>query len=115
MQNREQALADKFPFMEGVYIECHIGWYGLIEDMCQELVDLYSANGEDINDIEILQVKEKFGRLSVYTHNLIEGGYDILDKYTSLSTITCEMCGKPGKVVGKHWIAVRCDSCNKEG
>ena len=115
IQNREQVLADKFPFMKDVYIECHSGWHGLIEGMCQEWVDLYNISGGDLNDIEVLQIKEKFGRLSVYAHNLIEGGYDILDKYARLSTATCEVCGKPGKVVGEHWVMVRCDNCIKEG
>lgn len=61
-----------------------------------------------------VQVKEKFGTLSFYT----EGG----DDYTrgveslaeSMSAVTCEICGSPGKIRGSSWLYTACDQHTDE-
>lgn len=98
----------------GFPCECLDGWADLIYNLCKELNDLYVANGWDVKEIEILQIKEKFGGLRFYTGGLIEGGHDIINKYEELSFETCEKCGTHGEVRDGRWIMTLCDECYKE-
>lgn len=70
-----------------------------------------------IPQLEAVQVKEKYGGLRFYLN-----GYpvqpEIDSKVTayinfaeSISCITCEYCGAPGKQHGNHWIVTLCDDC----
>ena len=45
--------------------QCGDGWFELIQELCQRITNMYKFEGIDI-DIEILQVKEKFGKLRFY-------------------------------------------------
>jgi hypothetical protein len=55
------------------------------------------------------QVKEKFGALRFY----YSGGDDFVDGVITfaenMSAVTCEMCGKPGKMRYGGWIQTLCD------
>lgn len=69
--------------------------------------------------LKILQIKEKFGALRIYTSgNFEDPTYKslthILDELEWLSTRTCENCGNPGekvKVNNGYWIKTLCPSC----
>ena len=90
--------------------------------------------------VEFTQVKQKFGTLRVYwtfssdcplfTDEFKSKCDDItklqpvIDRYQAsingmvhyaehLSEITCEVCGKPGKLRGTSWVTTLCDECNK--
>jgi hypothetical protein len=58
--------------------------------------------------VAVLEVKEKFGSLRFY----YVGGDDIVDKLVelteSLSAVTCESCGSPGKKISGNWAQVLC-------
>ena len=64
---------------------------------------------EEVNQVNAVQVKEKFGRLNFY--------YDYGDEYIrgvvrmseAMSCVTCMECGKPGQMVTKGWWHVACD------
>lgn len=62
----------------------------------------------------VSQVKEKFGTLRFYCP-----GNDAIFQYTRwaeyLSSITCELCGKYGKLRDGGWITTRCDECADGG
>lgn len=79
------------------------GWAGIINS-------IYDAKPRNIS---ILQVKEKFGELRVYTGSYRKNQdwfQDLIECYTDLSTRTCEVCGKIGKRrsdVG--WILTLCN------
>jgi hypothetical protein len=64
---------------------------------------------ELVPQVIVDQVKEKFGSLRFY----YTGGDDYISGLTSMaesmSEVTCEECGKPGKSSGGGWISVRCD------
>ena len=58
----------------------------------------------------IMQVKEKFGGLRIYSHG---GDYDAIDTVVKLAEAeaerTCEVCGRPGTIVSiKGWWKTRC-------
>jgi len=59
------------------------------------------------------QIKEKFGTLRVYTRGGDEYCEGVISMATSMSAITCEECGMPGKKTGIGWITTLCDKCVK--
>ena len=89
------------------------GWSCLIEQ-------LFKAIGDDGFlgvDIKVVQVKEKFGTLRIYTI----GATDYADGYIHglefLSSLLCEKCGDVGTLRGsesnRYWVLTLCDECNK--
>ena len=76
----EKQLQSDFPFMQqnrdkkerNIYrkwgCECSSGWFELIYELCQRITNRYAEEGIPANeiDLEILQIKEKFGTLRFY-------------------------------------------------
>lgn len=132
----ESRLAEKFPFMrkkeqpvkgriDDIYsafgCECGDGWYDIIYNLCTEIEGLYESENEPMN-IEVVQIKEKFGTLRFYYHpgdyNTPDFGdklYNIIHRWEERSESVCEKCGKPGKLRNNlPWIRTLCDDCYKE-
>lgn len=130
----EEKLEDKYFFMkrscnnlresnpydkEGC--QCCSGWYLIINNMCQEILDRYNTENEAV-DLVVEQIKEKWGSLRFYysfqdkhhfphafdsmdgtgiriypgSHeedfiNLRRDIADIVRKYENLSKLTCEL------------------------
>lgn len=83
-------------------IECGKGWHPLIKpilEACQEL------------DVEVAQVKQKFGALRIYLDGAPSWLLDMCDLAEELSCYRCEECGVEGKPRGNGWIRTLCDSC----
>lgn len=63
---------------------------------------------EPIPQVVAVQVKEKFGGLRFY----VDGGDEVTHAYItmaeSMSGVTCEACGAPGKTGGRGWIRTLC-------
>ncbi len=63
---------------------------------------------ESIPQVTLDQVKEKFGTLRFY----YSGGDDYISGLCSMaesmSAVTCEECGNPGKTVGGGWLTTLC-------
>ena len=99
------------------------GWFQLLWKLSEDLVKL---------DPELVacQVKEKFGTLSFYVRQAELGAkqYDSgmlsfepqarneqvrarIVKASEESAVTCEQCGKPGKLRRGSYYVVRCDDC----
>ena len=112
----EAKLVTDYPeLFEGVYkspsenlmcfgCECGDGWYKLIDGACKELSELDE-------DIEFMQIKEKFGSLRLYIAMGTDKAWSITEKYETLSEHTCENCGQDGKVRVGGWIRCLCDEC----
>ena len=64
---------------------------------------------ESIHQVTLDQVKEKFGTLRFY----YTGGDDVIDGMVrmaeSMSGVTCEECGNPGKRIGGGWVTTLCE------
>lgn len=62
-----------------------------------------------VNKVVVQQVKEKFGTLRFY----YTGGDEVIDGMVqmaeSMSAVTCEQCGMPGRERGGSWIKTCCD------
>ena len=84
-------------------VECGRGWSWIVVALMQTALN---------EGATITQVKEKFGGLRFYYY----GGTDTLEKLVDyaeeLASKTCECCGAPGKLRGKHWLQTLCDEHN---
>ena len=60
----------------------------------------------------VTTVKEKFGSLRVYIGSGSDRTFDLCQKAEEESEITCEVCGKPGKIDCKGgWYKCNCPEC----
>ena len=65
---------------------------------------------DEFPQVEAVQVKEKFGTLRFYTDvgdSYISGALAMAE---SMSAVTCETCGAPGKLFTYGWWHVACDA-----
>lgn len=71
---------------------------------------------EPMDQVEAVQVKEKFGGLRFYT-DCVPDDYirGLISLAESLSVRTCEVCGAPGKQGGQGWIRTLCVKHSVEG
>jgi len=97
------------------YIECDIGWFDIIDDVLKEALNIAF---EEEEDLQIVQIKEKFGGLRVYYEADIEDEDrrrrldDLIYRAESLSYKTCEVCGEEGKPRKGGWIKTLCNDHN---
>lgn len=76
------------------------GWGQLIDK-------LYNAKPKNV---EVTQVKEKFGHLRFYVGFAPEWYFDLIDYYEQQSAEICEICGKEGRTrADLDWILTLCD------
>ena len=125
----EKQLQKEFPFMSnchGAYqynyedktapvpCECNDGWYNIIYELCQGIQKILSENNDCI--LTMCQVKEKFGSLCFYydfcgPREVSDKIDDLIDVAEGKSIVTCEWCGKPGKMRKGGWMLCLCDEC----
>lgn len=89
-------------------IEVDDGWFDLIWMLSLALEDETKTTGAVI---EAVQVKEKFGGLRFYVGACTERGHNLINAAERLSEITCEVCGKYGRVTnrdGGYWLKCVC-------
>jgi hypothetical protein len=118
----ESRLQDEFPDMfKNLYgdpiktcmafgIECGDGWFELLRELCFGIhAELDKANYPEFT---IDQVKEKFGTLRFYYSGYHSEEIDnLIHKAEACSALTCEHCGRPGKLSNDGWVKVRCQEC----
>jgi len=87
------------------------GWYDLLRDMFVKLEAVVGTKYE----IEVIQVKQKFGALRVYItpphEDVSQQVYNIIWQAEMKSSSTCEKCGKKGtlKKVNRILVLTLCD------
>ena len=100
------------------------GWVNsFVPQLKDELFDLLGSYVEQFN---VLEIKEKFGKLVLYwnfdldglgdkyvedVEELYEQIEDLLNKYADISSKTCIICGEPGVMRDDYWITPWCDKC----
>lgn len=105
-------LVKKYPhlYSQGMYFECDIGWYDLIDELNSKIDPLVEKlNLENEDKSHATQVKEKYGSLCFYVSGGTDEIFKIIDEYEMKSAEICEVCGKKGKVRKGSWIKVLCD------
>jgi hypothetical protein len=92
--------------------ECGDGWFNIIDQLCaniQSHIDWKNKEKEVVPQVVVVQVKEKFGGLRFY----YDGGDDYIHGLAmmaeSMSEVTCETCGNPGKRQGGGWVYTACE------
>lgn len=95
-------------------IECGKGWYQLITPII-EYIDNYNSNLSEEEHINIIQIKEKWGTLQIYTNYHTDELFKMKSEAEKASWNTCETCGSK-KYVGHtdSYISVCCIDCLKE-
>lgn len=76
--------------------ECGDGWYQLLYDLSQKLVN-YQAEHSELN-IEAEQVKSKFGTLRFHLDGGDGATQEMIDRACLRASGTCEITGKPGEL-----------------
>jgi hypothetical protein len=80
------------------------GWLGPLQRLFEVLISL----GWDKN---FLQVKQKFGGMSIFLDNIPENGYQFIIDTEKESFKICEVCGEPGdqhKI--NNWVYCLCET-----
>lgn len=125
MQNElEKRLYDKYP---EIFIQKNLGpdetcmywgmeigdgWYHIIDNLCEKIQ--YYVNASGIQQIEAVQVKQKFGTLRFYVNISDEFVDDLISSAEEESSQTCEHCGSKEDIgTTKGWIMVLCRKCAK--
>jgi hypothetical protein len=88
------------------------GWWPIIESLCaniQSHIDWRVKQGQDISQVEVEQIKEKFGGLRFY----YSGGDDEISGMVRMAEawagVACEECGAFGTRRSSGWIRTLCD------
>jgi hypothetical protein len=118
-------------------IECGDGWYNIIKCLCVGLTwtrrqllerlelakkhnwDSLDKVQEEFNSFggifpKFLQIKEKFGILTIYIEHGSETDHALVDMAGSLSATTCENCGNVGTTGSEGWIVTLCPPCRQK-
>ena len=94
------------------------GWNEILANAFKQIAEVFDKVGADFSEFSVLQIKEKFGELRIYTGALdaavADQVYKIIDEAETESCRACEWCGEPGKVRGGGWIKTLCGGCNKQ-
>lgn len=77
------------------------GWHSLIREIFEKKPP----------QTAIVQVKEKFGSLRVYTTDTTDDFESLLQAFEARSETICELCGEPGEIGtrrGSTWMQALC-------
>lgn len=103
--------------------ECGDGWFELIQELCQRITNVYKFEGMDI-DLEILQIKEKFGKLRFYYRHFEDSNtiqaIDFLGVGSLRLSVASEECEYKKKIsvlvhCYEKWSAHICEKCGARG
>ena len=72
-------------------IECNDGWYFILDSLMNNIQNYIKWNNK--KNINVTQIKEKFGALCFYYDNGDEYIDGMISLATSISLRTCEFCG----------------------
>jgi len=90
------------------YWEIEKGWEPIVEKAAAALKELDDS-------IELMQVKEKFGGLRMYTNSYSDEVDAILREAEEEASNTCEFCGATEQVSCKgSWLKTLCDTCHEK-
>jgi hypothetical protein len=98
------------------YYENNVAYLPVGQGWKQLLFTLLKKINKINKNIEIVQIKEKFGGLRVYVSSANDKIYDLIYKAENESFNICEHCGSKQNVEtkGKNWISTLCKKCRKE-
>jgi len=108
-QQKELELLKKFPnlFKELEWgFDHNDGWYDIILQLCTDIQAHANTNNLQV---DIVQVKEKFGGLRVYCNATDEVIDKLIEEAENKSLVTCEICGNKAQTTSKGgWCKTIC-------
>jgi len=96
-------MVDKGPILKRNQFGIGNGWLGIVQRLFEVLIKLGW-------DKSFINVKEKFGGMSIFLDNLPENGFHFVAEAERETFQVCEVCGEPGeqhKING--WVHTLCD------
>jgi hypothetical protein len=114
-----------FPLMENGYYRVSTfipeGWMTLVDNLCESIqhyIDNNNINNPHLDiiyQLEVIQIKEKYGRLCFYTDGSNDNIDGMIELAELLSTKTCMECGQPGEMVEENkWLSIICNKCKNK-
>ena len=90
-------------------LEVGKGWWPLFEPIYNRIQALNEAGA----NIEIIEVKEKWGELCIYVSGAPDEIHDMIREAEKKSIHICEECGKPAEqLVNRNgWVYTLCPEC----
>ena len=118
MANRKYTILRPDPSLKNNLMafgfECGPGWKSMIWELLNKIQNFVDEHPEH-RDLEVLQIKEKWGGLRVYMLYDIDEIEDLIEEYKDRSWHTCESCGSPGETSGINgWYQTLCEKFNRE-
>jgi hypothetical protein len=88
-------------------------WTKWAEERAAEdlLKPVFRTVPEAVPQVVAEQVKEKFGELRFYYRGGDEYVDGLVSMASSMSAVTCEVCGNTGRQTGEGWIVTMCQPC----
>jgi hypothetical protein len=83
------------------------GWMELFLQCCEDIKEPLARAG-DLDKFRFVQIKEKFGRMTLYVYGATDEVHRIIDKYGFLSEQVCSVCGRPATVMTYGYVCPYC-------
>ena len=91
------------------------GWRKAFSNMMTEEIREVLVEENFLNEFRILEIKEKWGELRLYTNYHNDKIERIIKKYTTLSRNICILCGKPDThMTYSGWYSPICEECHEK-
>jgi len=98
---------DKLPYG----LECYQGWHNIIWDLTQA-IENYMGNNNAPQDMQITQIKQKFGGLRFYTNKGDGTIWGMIRFAEDQSYKICEKCGERGTLDTEFaYVITLCEGC----
>jgi hypothetical protein len=113
-------MEEKYPKMfSGKYGGFAVGkgWYPILKILCSNIqshIDWRVKQGQEIAQVEVEQIKEKFGGLRFYYSGGDEQVSGMVRMAEAWADIACEECGGIGTRRSGGWIRTLCDKHEDE-
>lgn len=114
---------EKYPY-QWIHFLPKYSWYGaipygwrkcfgmqLVKEIATALKDV--GGRKAMKNMQITDIKEKWGSLQIYTSGCPDDVHKIIEKYEYISFRTCMNCGRPAYGVTSGWVKPLCEECFK--
>lgn len=98
-----------YSFIEGEY-NLPEGWLELFLQCCEDIYKVLKKI-DYVDKFYFVQIKEKYGRMTLYCHGATREIEDIIHKYGFLSEQVCSICGKPANIMTYGYVCPYCSKC----
>lgn len=120
----ENYLKENYPQIipENFYFECGDGWFLILNAAFDRMMKTKDKTRFENDPYpRVAQIKEKFGTMRLYIDSL-DAGREYWDAINSIVTMaetlssrTCESCGRAGFPHDAGWMKVYCKWCQTDG